>query len=233
MKPNNTQKRRPKRLITGFVGVSLVIHLFIFMHLTDLYRSNRFTCIELTLKDITKPFTRDIPRPRPRPRRPKPSIDPYRLKVSPRKLLHFEPTTFSPFEADLPKSLVGQDCMPDAPDVPGVHISEWDPQNMINAEDEVMTDRSYLEMVRMRIESRKKYPKVARVTHREGRVTIHFTILSDGNVKSVKVLRSSRHEVLDQAALKALKDACPFPRPPATLYKGEVPLEITIVFELT
>ena len=233
MKPEYGHKRRPNWLLSGFVGVSLVIHLFIFMHITNLYRSNMLTYIELTLKDISKPLIRSIPRPRLRPKTPKQSINIKRLKVSPRPIPHFKPIRMSPVEADLPESLVERVSMPDTPNVPGLNISEWNPKNLVATEDQVITDRSYLEMVRFKIERHKTYPKAARAMHTEGRVTIHFIILSDGNVKSVKVLKTSRYEILDQAALRALKDACPFPRPPARLFKGEIPLEITIVFELT
>ena len=54
----------------------------------------------------------------------------------------------------------------------------------------------------------------------------------DGNNKSVKIVKSSKFKTLDQAALKAVKDASPYPKPPEHLFKGEVSLKITIIFEL-
>ncbi|MCD6265055.1 MAG: energy transducer TonB, partial [Deltaproteobacteria bacterium] len=64
-------------------------------------------------------------------------------------------------------------------------------------------------------------------------VTIRFVITSEGNVRQTKVVKTSRHRVLDTAALKAVKDASPFPKPPSQIYKGDLTLEIDIVFELT
>lgn len=39
-------------------------------------------------------------------------------------------------------------------------------------------------------------------------------------------------EVLNQAALAAVRAAEPFPRPPATLFNGPILVEVSIVFEL-
>ena len=58
-------------------------------------------------------------------------------------------------------------------------------------------------------------------------------ITPDGGVREVKVAKCSRHRALDMAALKAVQDAAPFPKPPRRLFKGAIPLELMIVFELT
>ncbi|MDZ7598372.1 MAG: hypothetical protein U5J82_08805 [Desulfobacterales bacterium] len=39
-------------------------------------------------------------------------------------------------------------------------------------------------------------------------------------------------EILNQAALAAVRAAEPFSKPPATLFSGPIPLEVSIVFEL-
>jgi len=123
-------------------------------------------------------------------------------------------------EKNLPDSLMESISMPDIPD------------NSIDTGDYV-TSNDYFEIVRLRIESHKRYPGAAKTRQIEGRVTVRFVIEPDGRVSSSKVVESSRHRVLDQAALSAIKDASPFPRPPMNLFKGPIPLEITIMFELT
>ena len=95
------------------------------------------------------------------------------------------------------------------------------------------TARDYLDMVRLRIESKKKYPAPARARQIEGRVTVRFTIGRNGGVREVKIAKSSRFAMLDDAALRAVRTASPFPRPPGHLFQEEIPLEITILFELT
>ena len=45
--------------------------------------------------------------------------------------------------------------------------------------------------------------------------------------------RGARNDALNAAAIDAVRQAAPFPRPPANLFKGDLALELTIVFELT
>lgn len=228
------KKRSPNWLLCAFVGVSLVIHLFIFIHIANLYGSNMLTYIELTLKDISKPPKRSIPRPRHRTKTPELSQDVKRLEVSPRPIPQFKQIRLTPIKAKLPESLVERISLPDNTNVPGLNIYDWNPEDLITTDNQSITSSSYLDMVRLKIGSHKIYPNIARIMQIEGRVTISFIILPAGNVKFVKVVKSSKFEILDQAALNAVKNASPFPRPPVHLFKGEIPpLKISLVFELT
>lgn len=225
--------RRPNWLFHGLVGVSLGIHFVVFMHIAGLYRSKAMTYIELTLKDTTKPPKRSIPRPRYRPRTPNQPQDIKRLKVTQKRIPLLKPIEMEPAERDLPDSLVERISMPEIPTVAGVHISDWTPAELHVASEEYASPNSYLEMVRLKIEKHKKYPDIARIRQKEGRVTIRFVITPEGNVRAAKVVKTSRHKVLDTAALQAVKDAAPFPKPPRRFFEGEIPLELTVVFELT
>ena len=49
-------------------------------------------------------------------------------------------------------------------------------------------------------------------------VTIGFVITLDGGVLAVEIVRTSRQEVLDKAALRAVRDAVLFPKPPKRLF---------------
>jgi periplasmic protein TonB len=220
-----SHKREPNRLLHGFVALSLAIHVFIFMHIAGIYRSNALSFIELTLQDMSKPSVRSIPRPRHRPKAPEP-MDVKRLKITQRLIPSFKPMKIEPAEKDLPDSLVEGISTPDIAGTPGLNVADWSPEGL-------ETSSSYLEMVRLKIERHKEYPHTAKTRQIEGSVTIRFVITPDGGVRTVEIVKPSRHMVLDTAALKAVKDAAPFPRPPKHLFKGEIPLELTIVFELT
>ena len=226
-------ERRPNWLLRGLILISMAIHLVIFMHITGLYNSKMLTYIKLTLRDISKPPTRSIPRPRHRPKNPPHTWDVKRLKVIQRPIPYFKPLEVEPAERDLPDSLVERISMPDIPNYPGFNITEWFPPEELVAESDYATPNSYMEMVRLRIEKHKRYPSLARVKNIEGRVTIRFMITPQGDVKNVEIARSSRHKILDRAALRAVKDASPFPKPPNHIYKGDLALEIDIIFELT
>jgi protein TonB len=58
------------------------------------------------------------------------------------------------------------------------------------------------------------YPLTARQRGWEGKVKVSFTISRDGFVKDITIIESSGIEVLDRNAVKAVKNASPYPRPP-------------------
>ena len=90
----------------------------------------------------------------------------------------------------------------------------------------------YFNLVRKNIEANKIYPEKARRRMIEGRVTVQFIIMDDGHVSSVKIVKHSGDMSIDKAALKAVGDSSPFVQPPAGLFAGSLPVEITLVFEL-
>jgi len=223
----SVSKTKPNWLFRGLVGVSLVIHIFIFMHVSGIYRSNALSYIELTMQNVSKPSARSIPRPRHRPKDLKPE-DVKRLKVT-RRSPSFKPIKVEPVEKNLPDSLMEGIGMPNIPDTPGLNVANWDPGELIDSGD---AEANYLEMVRLKIERHKKYPETARAKQIEGFVTVRFVITPQGDVLNIEIVKSSRQKSLDKAALKAIHAAAPFPRPPRHLFKGEIPLELTIAFEL-
>jgi len=206
--------------------VSLAVHTVIFMHISGLYNSNALSYIELTMQNISKPTARAIPRPRHRPKPPQPQ-DIKKMKVVQCRMPHFKPIKIEPAEKNLPDSLVEGISMPDTLTTPGLNIADWNPGELVE------TSISYLEMVRLRIERHKKYPDIARVKNIEGRVVIRFVITPEGGVQALELAKTSRHKALDKAALRAVESAAPFPKPPRHLFKGAIPLELMIVFELT
>lgn len=227
----SVSKSRPNWLLRGLVVVSLAIHLVIFAHVSGIYRSNALSYIELTMQDISKPPARSIPRPRHRPKAPQPQ-DVKRVKITQQRIPSLKPIKVEPVEKNLPDTLVEGVTMPDIPATTGLNIADWTPGEQAE-EAGGYSSITYLEMVRLKIERHKKYPDAARARHIEGRVTIRFVITPEGDARVVEVANTSGHKALDTAALKAVKAAAPFPRPPRRLFKGEVPLELAIVFELT
>ena len=217
--------KKPNWLLRSLLGVSLGIHVIIFMHVAGIYQSNALTYIELTLQDVSRPPPRSIPRPRRRPKAPQP-MDVKRLNITQRQIPSFKPIRIEPAEKDLPNSLVEGISMPDIGAGSGLSIADWSPG-------ELDTSNSYLEMVRLKIERYKSYPGMAKARQIEGSVTVRFVITPEGGVRAVEIAKTSSHMVLDEAALRAVKDAAPFPTPPKHLFEGEIPLEVTMVFELT
>ena len=225
------KKKSPNRLLQILIVVSLGIHTIIFLHIAGIYKTSVLTSIELSLRDVSNPPSRSIPRPRVRPKaRVRPS-DIKRHEVQKTLIPRLMPLKIEPVDSNLSEGLMERISMPEMPDS-GLKTSEWVPATRVD-KGEYETSSDYFEMVRLRIERYKKYPLPARTRQIEGRTTVRFMITPDGEVLNLKVMRRSRSSILDRAAINAIKKSAPFPRPPSHLFKGPIPLELTIVFELT
>ena len=220
-------KKKPNRLLRCLVGISLAIHILIFIYASGIYRSNALSYIELTIQNVSGPSARSIPRPRHRPKELKPE-NVKKLNIS-RRSLAFKPIKIEPVEKNLPDSLVEGIGIPDISDIQSLDIANWNPGQLTDFDDSQTT---YLEMVRLKIEKNKKYPEIARAIQIEGSVIVRFAITLQRDVLNIEIIKSSGQKSLDKAALKAIHTAAPFPVPPRHLFKGNILLELTIAFEL-
>ena len=88
---------------------------------------------------------------------------------------------------------------------------------------------NYLEAWRRKAEriGNLNYPREARELGLYGNLTLHVSVRSDGTLEGVRVVRSSGHAVLDQAAVRIVELAAPFaPFPPGIKRDTDV-LDIT------
>jgi protein TonB len=74
----------------------------------------------------------------------------------------------------------------------------------------VKADYGWLaESLRRRLAEIKRYPSAARLNGWEGKVVLRAVIRADGHLSEVKVHRSSGYDVLDNAAMEAIRLVCP------------------------
>lgn len=228
-----SMSNKPNWLLRALIAVSLLIHTIIFLHISGLCNSRALTYIELTMHNISMPGPRDIPRPRYRPKTPQVQKV-KRLSVTQRHIPRLRPIKMESPEKNLPDSLVEGIAMPDIPETPSLAVADWSPGTLVDETGgDFATAQNYLDMVRLKIERHKKYPDMARARSIEGRVIIRFVITPEGAVRDIEVTRPSRNRHLDLAAVQAVEEAAPFSRPPKRFFQGDIPLELTIVFELT
>jgi periplasmic protein TonB len=125
-----------------------------------------------------------------------------------------EPTPVSPTPA-VPETS-------DAPPVPPVTAATSDPPAPAVQEQAPVVARSLTpsparkadygwlaESLHRRIIEVRQYPNAARLNGWEGKVVLRVQIRQDGHLDSVSVVKSSGHETLDNAAMEAVKRACP------------------------
>lgn len=94
----------------------------------------------------------------------------------------------------------------------------------------IFPSADYLNTVRLLIERHKNYPRMASNRQIEGTVIIQFSITPEGIAREVSIIKSSGFEILDQAGIKAVRNASPFPPPPINL--ASTPIEVPIIFQL-
>ena len=73
-----------------------------------------------------------------------------------------------------------------------------------------LINRGYMRLLREKIENIWKYPQEAARLGRSGDLYIKFSIKKDGSLGKIELIRTSGHRELDEAAMKALKDAQPY-----------------------
>ena len=90
------------------------------------------------------------------------------------------------------------------------------------------SDAYYLQSWRRRVESvgNLNYPEEARQKQLYGDLKLLVTIRPDGSLQNVRVIVSSGHKVLDDAALNIVRPAAPYPPFPAEMKKSTDLLEI-------
>lgn len=212
--------------------VSFLIHFFMFIHISRLYSSETPVAIELTMKDVSKPFVRSIPRPRVRTRVPRITDVKKQLvrerRIPPMNIPMDESKVVSPVTEAV--SVPKLEAIGAIPEGAVAGIVGFEPAE---APSDFITAGDYFDMMRIKIEGNKVYPEGARRLHQEGNVRVFFVIGRNGEVLALKITKGSRYEVLNRAALEAVRKSAPFPRPPSSLFKGDLKLELTIQFELT
>ncbi len=229
------KKNPPNFLLYGFIFISTGIHIFIFLHIAGIYSSSAISYIELSMQQISKPDIRAIPKPRIREKEPR--ISEARIVQS--NLMKIPQIKIDEVRHEKPDLTHGQISLPEIPDnlnISGLLAADFESRlsDIHTGQDEMefTSIKEYFEMLNLRIHRFKEYPESARSNHLQGNVKLEFVLTADGTLDDIKIIRSSRHKVLDDAAIRAVENASPFPRPPAFLFRPPVTLQISVLFEL-
>ncbi len=232
------QEKRPNRLLRGFIVVSLMIHTLVFFHIAGIYKSQAVSYIELTMHQLADPNVRHLPKPRFIRKPPMVSeASPLQEKSADIPDIKLDPV--EDYKTDRTYERISLPKPPDQMDIAGLSVSDLSPQGpaaSLHPQTEKIEFTSageYFEMLNLRIDRHKRYPERAKSRRIEGRVKVEFALSANGTLSNVKVIQSSRNQNLDAAAVEAVQNAAPFPRPPSFLFKAPVKLRISILFELS
>jgi len=205
------------------------------MQLAHFSRPRDISRIELTLKQTSGSFQRQIPRPR---TRLEPLSDPYEQSMAGE--LHERHAPMKPLQYAMPAPIDANRLMmkkqkPRIPEIEDTDLAVWQDEPQVSSElrpsagqSRVTPESVYTDQVQKKIEAVKQYPKRAQRRNDQGVVKIVFTIGNDGELISADILESSGSRILDRAAVDAVKKASPFASPP----NGPVIIHLPIKFEL-
>jgi len=228
----NINNEKPNWLLYGLIAVSIVIHAAFFLEASGLFNFKKISYFEIGVRKELKPQTRQIPRPRKR----LPAADTHQ-KVSSSILSDNTDPVIEPVpdkkENFNPDKSVPDSASPseDIPEEIALDIAEFSTP-VVKEAGGFGPRMDYLDMVRLKIESRKQYPPFSRQRNMEGMVTVEFMIGVDGFISGLIVVRSSGFASLDEAAVAAVNSAAPFPPPPDKYFKQQVRVKVPIAFEL-
>jgi len=91
---------------------------------------------------------------------------------------------------------------------------------------------SYFSHIKRKIELIWEYPRLAAMRHQEGSLLLKFIILKDGTLKGAYLLESSGYRLLDNEALRAVREAAPFNPIPDRLKTTHLNITATFNYSL-
>ncbi|MBH0286441.1 energy transducer TonB [Helicobacter pylori] len=178
-------------------------------------------------KPEPKPKPKPEPKPKPKPEpKPEPKVEEPK-KEEPKEEPKKEEAKEEAKEKSAPKQVTTKDI-----------VKEKDKQEESNKTSEGATSEAqaynpgvsneFLMKIQTAISSKNRYPKMAQIRGIEGEVLVSFTINADGSVTDIKVVKSNTTDILNHAALEAIKSAAHlFPKPDETVH-----LKIPIAYSL-
>jgi protein TonB len=239
-----TRENDQNRRLPAVIGVSMLLHIIVLALLGLIKTPAPLSVIELSMMTPVPPMVKAIPRPAVKPQNP---VKP-RPQVMAKSSAHAAkaPEIHNPDAAPAPTptdavlpDVTSSDGGVSAPVTSAEHVGTPDGSgtkgsigNGLGKVQSFFSKQDYFNLVRSNIEANKIYPERARRRMIEGKVTVRFIIMTDGQVSSVAIVKHSGDMTIDKAALKAISDSAPFAQPPSDLFTGPLPMEITIAFKL-
>ncbi|HEX9021517.1 MAG TPA: TonB family protein [Nitrospirota bacterium] len=91
---------------------------------------------------------------------------------------------------------------------------------------------SYNRWLKIKVESVLKYPELAAVSGYQGTLYIKFDIMKDGSLGGVELLKSSGYKILDDEALRSIRDSAPFQPLPSEWNMDRYSIRAAVIFYL-
>ena len=125
------------------------------------------------------------------------------------------------------------------PETGGVRANKESQPSQANDQDTISLDTkderyiTYARIIKNRIMQHWIYPPEARGNLVEGKLIVIFSLSKNGNMTRVEINQTSGHEILDKEALRAIRDAAPFPTFPEHITVSQLNINANFDYRLT
>ncbi len=109
-------------------------------------------------------------------------------------------------------------------------FEEGDDDEPVSLDTKEVKYASYFARIKHQIERVWIYPSDAAQRGISGDLTLNFRISKDGNLLGVRLMDRSGYEILDMAALKAVKQAAPFYPFPKTIQREKLSIQANFIY---
>ncbi len=92
---------------------------------------------------------------------------------------------------------------------------------------------SYAKTIKKNLMRHWEYPREARKNMIEGRVLVLFVLNRQGNLKDIKILQHSSHDILDGETARTIRAAAPFPPFPGSVTVTRLNIKANFSYRLT
>jgi protein TonB len=178
-----------------------------------------------------RPEPRPLPAVEPRPEpKPEPRLEPrveVRPEVRPVPLETPPPVAQPRVEPSVVAPTVARPVPSQQAAVPPPPVVAPQPKVVDESRDRALTDQ-YRQIISAKIKQYEEYPPVAKRRHWEGTTVVQLRFTSEGKVADISVVEKSGHDILDEAAVKMIRNASPLPVPPEGLRTVLVPIKFRL-----
>ena len=215
-----------ERLFSITLVASFAVHVVIFAIEPDLFAMNKRRIVEIPIQLNEPPPPPKPIMPKPKPQKPpkrivRPKVKPIPVPRKPKQV-----ETPCNIQADVAERVVERPVANINP-LPGNDNGTGSSAAEIKS-----IVKSYLHRLRTVVEHNKRYPNIARRNGIEGTVRLRFMILPDGKIDAIRVVTSSGVDMLDQAAIQALRSASGSVLPPKAIEGKSIRSSVKLTFEL-
>ena len=92
---------------------------------------------------------------------------------------------------------------------------------------------SYTSLIKKEIMTHWRYPTEALAYLMEGKLTVLFSLASDGKMTYISITEASGHDILDKEVIRAINSAVPFPPFPESITVKRLNIKATFDYRLT